>query len=185
MTAACSTFEVGELARTEVRRFEHKSQQLARKERLITWFARRPVSWLAGFVTSKVDEQAVAFARMAVWFRGARDAVLEHERDTPLDPSFALVDQLHRMEESLRHIREASSMLGDKVPQVVHDEQRAALVQALRRMGMRADALLDEVRQFRGAVMAYEADRGEVLEGEPAASKDQFDRHAESLLAAS
>lgn len=184
MNAACSTFEVGLLARSEVKRFEHDSQQLARREPLIAWFVELPVNILAGWVSSRVDRQSDKLAAGAFWFRGARDAVTEHAGLEPLDPEFRLVDRLARMEDDLEHIHESTERLANKLGAMPGNSARQRLRRSLSRMAHRAELLREVVREFRAAVMAYEANRGVTVDEQGAPSEDSFESHSRKLLRA-
>lgn len=110
--------------------------------------ARLSIS-LAVRVGSMVVNRQVEWMRdQSVWFRGAAAEIDGSDRAETLDPDWELIGRLRALESQLDELRgtfeSMASSASSSVPQVM-------------RLGL-AD-LTDAVRDLRGAIQAYEADR--------------------------
>ncbi len=104
---------------------------------------------LAVGVGSVIVRHQVNWMRdQAVWFRGAAAEIDASDRDIVLDPHWQLVNRLHALERRLAALQGTFTKMGAAEPSTVPGSMLAAV-----------SDLHESVRDLRGAIQAYEADR--------------------------
>lgn len=155
MNAASSYFEMGELVRAEAQGFEKTRHRLDKNEALIRLFVSVPVRMLRGFVVRKIDRVSQDFAHRAVWFRGAREGIAEQGDGHSLDPDRSILKVLDEMAAHLVNVRDATVVLVQK-----RGTRGDPFTKSLRRVERSTQDLMGELRGFRAAFVAYEAQVG-------------------------
>lgn len=159
MTAQAMTVEVAALAYSQAQRYEHQHSRMERARPVLTWLVSFPVNVAHGWLVSSVDGVARRLSEQAVFFRGARDWLANSTDGVAIDQDFELVAALDQMEAHLSELRRSTLELVTKLEKV-KSHKVGVLRHSLRRVSAAAAELFEEVRAFRGQVMAYEADRG-------------------------
>lgn len=108
--------------------------------------------FVLSFIAGRIDSHGSWLSDQSLWFVGAAKAIDSQDRSTPLDPDFAVVDRLRSMEARLIKEQRRAMVDLDIFPPVVQ--------KALKHYQESLGAMLEAVRDLRGAIQAYEADRG-------------------------
>lgn len=104
-------------------------------------------SW--AFIATRLDLHAHELGDQTLWFVGAAAAIDTQIRTAALDPHFVMVDRLHGLEARL--ISQQRAVMTRCAPLVM----RGAVERYQERLG----GMLEAVRDLRGAIQAFEADR--------------------------
>ncbi len=156
MSSLAAPFEVVDLARYQAAEFAHERSILATVYRVVPGRLMRLVEdFCAGFVLRFVTRHTRRLAQQAVWFSGALVAIEQLPADHLLDPEDMLRAQLDMMELGLTEIARGATGIANNVERA---RRRPGLfTTALRRMATAANELRLEVRGFKGALQAHDA----------------------------
>lgn len=156
MTAAVSTFEVVDLASAQAAEFATERSRLARVYRFVP---QKLVGLLedlfADIALGYLNRHACWFAQRAVWFRGAQADLENTPIGRQLDPEDRLRASLDRMEVGLAEIAGASQRLAKDTDAI--RGRRGMFSAALLRLAASAVEMRKEVRHFKGALQAHDA----------------------------
>lgn len=150
MSSFAMDTQVVELAFSHERAFERQRETLGFLARVFHSLEVIPLRVAKRVLLLLIERQSRAMRDNAVWFRGAAKEIDEHGRVEAIDPEFALVERLRVMEERLQELRSLAIANQSKDPKV-----RAAIHQLV----SNSAGLFEAVRELRGAVQSYEADR--------------------------
>lgn len=150
------TYEVIDLARSQAARFEHQRSVLVFLKPVALGVLRLPYMVAGHLVAKAVDHIARQFAERAVWFRGATSAVQECPRRRPLDPDDEARAYFDKMELHLLGLRREAL----KTIQLRSKSGRpkSSVGEAMSRLVSAVTELYEEVRAFKGAIQAHDAD---------------------------
>ena len=163
MTAAVSTFEVVDLVDAQAAEFATERSRLVReRSRLARVYRLVPQKifgllgdLFAGMALAFLNRHARWFAHRAVWFRGAQADLENLPLGRLLDPDDHLRTSLDRMESGLAEIVGASQRLA-KETEIIRG-RRGMFSAALLKLAAAADEMRQEVRHFKGALQAHDA----------------------------
>lgn len=151
MTAAAMvSFPLQELARNQTLSYRNQSLRLRFQRRV----AAAVTSIASRLAARLLLHSAQRYAQMAIWFRGARDRMENEPQDREIDPRDSLrallddleVDLTEAYAEGLECQRELSKL-----------GREGRVFAACGRLAQVADELRLEVRAFKGAVQAHDA----------------------------
>jgi hypothetical protein len=132
---------------------EQAFQRRVRSMRIWAWFS----GWVAGRLRiTRLRRDAAYFRDQAVWFQGAAVAIDRLNRDGLMPPGYPVIERLRTMEQNVDKLRLKLLATGSKAT------ERGGLYLAVRDL---AAALLENceaVRELRGAIQAFEADRSAI-----------------------
>ena len=139
--------------------------------RLIALFVR--LRFVRAALSRRLDRDAKFFSDQAVWFRGAAKEVDDGDRSVPIDPDFRLVNSLRGVEDDVTERREWLLSMVDDDPRLTH---------RLRALAASYASYFEAVRELRGAVQAYEADRCAVTRKNSSAIANQTRESLDATL---
>lgn len=156
MSSLAAPFEVVDLARHQAAEFAHERSVLAKVYRMVPGKLMRVLEDLcANLVLRFVTHHTRRLAQQEVWFSGAQMAIEQLPADHLLDPEDMLRSQLDAMELGLTEIARGATGIANNVDRA---RQRPGLfTTGLRRMATAATELRLEVRGFKGALQAHDA----------------------------
>jgi hypothetical protein len=150
--AASQSFPLEELARNQAATFQQQ-----RKALILSRPLARFVIPIAGVIAERwVLHYAQKFAQQVVWFRGATESVENEPLDCEIDARDALRQSLDSMESELLEISEGSAGRAEALRKW-DGNARGRVRDALDRLSRVASELRQEVRNFKGAVQAHDA----------------------------
>lgn len=150
------TYEVVDLARSQAASFELRRHVMVALRPLGTALLRLPHLVVGYAVTAAIKSFARKQNELAVWFRGASAALQDSKRSECLDPEDELRRKLDLMESHLLSLRgETLKLLQRRVSAGRGDSEVAG---AMRHLVAAATELYEDVRSFKGALQAHDAD---------------------------
>lgn len=154
---ATMTSEIVEMARGEAVRFERKQSVLERSRPLLQCALRLPLKFIIRFVARRIDAIAHRFAHHAMMFAGARQFVIAKTAERELDADERLRELLDGMERDLLGLRRNTLDLISSCSKRAERSPENEIVASLRRAAGAAAELYEEVRAFKGAIQAHDA----------------------------
>lgn len=171
--AASQPFPLQDLARNQATIFRHERRKM--------YFVGALSSGLAlvagGFGERVVLHFVHKLAQQVVWFRGAFKSVHSPELRRALDPQDSLREALDDMERDLIEIRDQANLVAAKL-RATDGRASGRVRNAFDRLASTAVELKEEVRAFKGAVQAHDANVGALM-----AAKGKVAMTPESLQA--
>lgn len=106
------------------------------------------------FLIRVVKKHASYCMDQAVWFKGAARDVEERIRDEAIDPEFVAIDKLRGLEQHLFELRKKA---------LSNSSKDSRTQEAMSQLAVGATSFYESVRELRGALQSYEADRCALL----------------------
>ena len=147
------------LAMQHAAAFERRQRRAGMFERLSRVQAWVSLRWSRVTLAGMLRRDAAFLADQALWHRGAAVSVDRAERVAPLDPDFVIIERLRGIETRLLALR--MRVLDKHKDLRNHAGSTSAKVLALTSAEWSAAAAdcYEAMRELRGALQAYEADR--------------------------
>ncbi len=151
-------FDVVDMAMSKATKFESQHSLLVWFRPIAKAIFRVPVAVALLCAAWFVDRLARDFAEKAIWFRGAAARLQDYRLDRELDPHDKALDHLENVEKELLEFRGNVMNLLELRRRGVRKAPKGRVTPSLERLAAAAGDLYEEIRGFRGAMRAHDAD---------------------------
>ncbi len=147
------------LASRHVGAFERWQRAASLRGKVARWWPGVSQRWARLVLVATLGRDAAFLTEQAIWYRGAAVNIDSAERAAPLDPQFILVGRVREIEGTLLEMRERLLNQAAYLASIKGSASFALLAQQVAVTSRAAAECYEALRDFRGALQAYEADR--------------------------